>query len=62
MREWMHRAKSVGVVVGHVDRVLVRRRIHANNFSRGRGELDAALMLRLAERALARRRTPNPKS
>lgn len=56
VREWLHRAKGMGVTVEHLDEVLVRRRIHANNLSRGRGEHDPDLLLRLAERALARRR------
>lgn len=56
VREWLHRAKGMGVQTTHLDQVLVRRRIHANNLSRGRGEHDPALLLRLAERAVARRR------
>ncbi len=60
-REWLHRARAMDVVVEHVDRVLVRRRVHANNWSRKRAELEPALLLRLAERALARRRTTDPK-
>lgn len=56
VREWLHRAKGMGVTVEHLDKVLVRRRIHANNLSRGRGDHDPDLLLRLAERALARRR------
>jgi glycosyltransferase involved in cell wall biosynthesis len=62
VREWLHRAKGMGVLVEHLDQVLVRRRIHANNLSRGRGEHDPALLLRLAERALARRRTADTKA
>lgn len=60
-REWLHRAKAMDVVVEHVDRVLVHRRIHLDNMSRGRAELEPALLLRLAERALARRRVTGAK-
>ena len=63
-RDWMHRAQAMGIVVEHVDQVLVRRRVHSNNWSRKRAQLDLepALMLRLAERALARRRETGPKA
>ncbi|MHA1537103.1 MAG: glycosyltransferase family 2 protein [Alphaproteobacteria bacterium] len=50
------RAKADGVSIEHVDRVLVRRRIHENNISRGRGAQARADLLLLAEQAVARRR------
>jgi glycosyltransferase involved in cell wall biosynthesis len=56
VREWLHRARGMGIVVEQIDQVLVRRRIHSDNLSRGRGELDSDLLLRMAERALVRRR------
>lgn len=60
-REWFHRAQTMNVVIEHVDRVLVRRRVHASNWSRKRTDLEPELLLRLAERALARRRAVGPK-
>lgn len=57
MREWMHRARSLGAVIEHIDQVLVRRRVHSNNWSRKREGMEASLLLRLAERAMARRRS-----
>jgi len=62
VREWLHRATGMGVNIEHLDEVLVHRRIHSNNLSRGRGEHDPALLLRLAERALARRRSTKSNS
>ncbi len=53
------RAESVGIE--HVDRVLVRRRIHENNVSRRRGEQARADLLFLAEKAIARRRAAKSK-
>lgn len=50
------RAKAENVVIEHVDRVLVRRRIHDANISRSRGERGRADLLLLAEQAIARRR------
>ena len=50
------RAKAEGVAIEHVDRVLVRRRIHENNISRSRGEREKTDLLLLAEQAIARRR------
>ncbi len=61
-REWLHRAQSDGVVFAHVERVLVRRRIHGDNRSRQRSRRARAEMLRVAEKLLARRRTTGPKS
>lgn len=52
----LFRARADGIAVTHVDRVLVRRRIHADNVSRARGERGRADLLRLAEQAIARRR------
>lgn len=49
-------AKAENIWIVHVDRVLVRRRIHENNISRGRGEQGKADLLVLAEQAIARRR------
>jgi len=60
VREWMHRARTLGVNVGRIDEVLVRRRIHGANISRGRAQLEPELLLRLAERAMARRRNKDP--
>lgn len=60
VREWMHRARTLGVNVGRMDEVLVQRRIHGANISRGRAELEPELLLRLAERAIARRRGKKP--
>lgn len=62
IREWLHRARTMGVVVGHIDKVLVRRRIHHANISRGRATMEPELLLRLAERALARRRAKSQES
>ena len=59
-REWMHRARTMGVGIAHVDKVLVQRRVHPDNWSRHRGKLEPELVLRLAERALARRRAAKP--
>lgn len=55
------RARANDVVIEHVDRVLVRRRIHENNISRGRGEQGRADLLFLAEKAIARRRAAKSK-
>ena len=49
------RAKAESIVIEHVDRVLVRRRIHENNVSRDRGEQAREDLLSLAEQAIARR-------
>lgn len=56
VREWMHRARTMGYDTGRIDEVLVKRRIHQDNISRGRAELEPELLLRLAQRALARRK------
>lgn len=56
VREWLHRAKGMGITVGRLERVLVHRRIHSNNLSRGRGRLDPDLLLRMAQRSVARQR------
>ena len=61
VRKWLHRARGMGIVVEHIDRVLVQHRIHLNNLSRCRGEHDLALLLCMAERALVRRRAVGPK-
>ena len=58
VREWLHRAQGMGITTVELECVLVRRRIHSNNLSRGRGQLDSDLLLRMAERAMARRRSP----
>ena len=55
------RAKAESVGIEHVDRVLVRRRIHDKNISRGRGEQGRADLLRLAEQAIALRRAAKSK-
>ena len=55
-REWLHRARTMDVATEHCDQVLVRRRIHSDNISRGMTEIEQESLLRLAERALARRR------
>ena len=55
------RARAGGVAIEHVDRVLVRRRIHENNTSRDRGVLGNADLLLLAEQAIARRRAARAK-
>lgn len=55
------RARANDVVIEHVDRVLVRRRIHENNISRDRGEQGRADLLFLAEKAIARRRAAKSK-
>jgi GT2 family glycosyltransferase len=55
------RAKAGGVAVEHVDRVLVRRRIHENNISRSRREQGNKDFLILAEQAIARRRAARAK-
>ena len=60
-REWLHRAQGMNIVIEHIDQVLVRRRVHQNNWSRKRARLEPTLMLRLAERALERRRAAEPK-
>lgn len=60
-REWLHRAKAMDIVVEHVNQVLVRRRVHSSNWSRHRADLEPELLLRLAERAIARRRSAESK-
>jgi len=55
------RARDEGIAIEHVDRVLVRRRIHRDNLSRTRGERGTADLLRLAEGAIARRRATDVK-
>ncbi len=55
------RARADDVVIEHVDRILVRRRIHENNISRSRGEQGSADLLFLAEKAIARRRAAKSK-
>lgn len=57
----LSRAREKGIPVAHVDRVLVRRRIHANNASRARGERGRADLLRLAEQAISRHRRTDAK-
>ncbi len=59
-REWMHRARTMDIVIEQIDEVLVRRRVHSSNWSRRRAGMESALLLRLAERALARRQSTNP--
>lgn len=59
-REWLHRARILNIPIEHVDQVLVQRRVHSNNWSRRRAGMESALLLRLAERAVARRRAANP--
>ncbi len=58
--EWLHRARSCGVVMADIDRVLVRRRIHRGNQSRRRGKRTPEEMLLIAEKLLARRRAADP--
>jgi glycosyltransferase involved in cell wall biosynthesis len=60
-RDWLHRARTGGVVVEHVDQVLVRRRIHRDNRSRQRQHRARAELLLVAEKLLARRRAAGPK-
>lgn len=59
-REWLHRARTSGVVVEHVDQVLVRRRIHRDNRSRQREDRARTEMLSVAKKLLARRRATGP--
>lgn len=54
--DWLQRARVRGIETANCDDVLVRRRIHEGNISRRRGADEAAELLDLAERALARRR------
>lgn len=61
-REWLHRARTMKVPIEHIDQVLVQRRVHSSNWSRRRAGMESALLLRLAERAMARRRSANPDS
>ena len=56
------RAKTEDIAVTHVDRVLVRRRIHSDNLSRARGARAREDMLRIAQEAIRRRRASRAKS
>lgn len=57
--DWMLRARAAGVVVGAVDRVLIRRRIHGANLTYRTEEMQAAIhrtVLRLTRDRIAKRR------
>jgi glycosyltransferase involved in cell wall biosynthesis len=57
-QDWIVRAREAGARFDQVDQVLVRRRLHANNLSRSRGERDSEDLFAIIQKKLAARSKP----
>lgn len=59
VHDWIVRARAAVLQFDHVDDVLVRRRLHANNLSRSRGTEDAEDLFAILQKKLASRSAPS---